>query len=106
MMMITEWSKVMPDGDDAFADLAKFAAASMPKLIVKRRIEKERILAAPLFGRFKTLAFHSPSLGWNISKAGPQHPRSDYLRTHTRNSCTNECVLGNSIPSTEGSRGA
>jgi hypothetical protein len=51
----------MPDGGVAFANLAKFAAASMPKLIVKRRMEKERILAAPLFGGCKTLAFHSPT---------------------------------------------
>jgi hypothetical protein len=52
----------VPEGGVALADVAKFAAASMPKLIVKRRIEKERILAAPLFGRCKTLAFHSPTL--------------------------------------------
>jgi hypothetical protein len=52
----------VPEGGVAFANLAKFAAASMPKLIVKRRIEKERILAAPIFGRCKTLAFHSPNL--------------------------------------------
>jgi hypothetical protein len=58
-MMITAWSKVVPDGGVAFANLARFAAARMPKLIVKRRMEKERILAAPLFDRFKTLAFHS-----------------------------------------------
>jgi hypothetical protein len=98
MMMITAWSKVVPDGGAAYAGLAKFAVARMPKLIVKRIMEKERIRAAPLFGRCKTLAFHPPSLGCNISKAGPQQPRSDYLRTHTQNSCTNECVLGNSIP--------
>jgi hypothetical protein len=58
-MMITAWSKVVPDGGVPFADLAKFAAARMPKLIVKRRMEKERIRAA----RRKTLAFDSPSLG-------------------------------------------
>jgi hypothetical protein len=63
MMMITAWSKVVPDGGVAFADLAKFAAARMPKLIVKRRMEKERIRAACLFGRRKTLAFDSPRLG-------------------------------------------
>ncbi len=63
MMMITAWSKVVPDGGVAFADLARFAAARMPKLIVKRRTEKERIRATCLFGRCKTLAFHSPSFG-------------------------------------------
>jgi len=62
MTMITVWSKVVPDGGVAFANLARFAAARMPKLIVKRRMEKERILAAPLFGRCKTLASRSPSL--------------------------------------------
>jgi hypothetical protein len=56
MTMITAWSKVVPDGGVAFADLAKFAVARMPKL-------KERIRAACLFGRRKTLAFDSPSLG-------------------------------------------
>jgi hypothetical protein len=50
MTMITAWSKVVPDGGVAFADLAKFAVARMPKLIVKRRMEKERIRAACLFG--------------------------------------------------------
>ncbi|OLD54623.1 hypothetical protein AUI46_07925 [archaeon 13_1_40CM_2_52_13] len=63
MMMITAWSKVVPDGGVAYADLAKFAAARMPRLIVKRIMEKERVRAAPFFGRRKTLAFHSPSLG-------------------------------------------
>jgi hypothetical protein len=62
-MMITAWSKVLPDGGVAFADLAKFAAARMPKLIVKRRMESERIRAPCLFGRCKNLAFLSPSFG-------------------------------------------
>jgi hypothetical protein len=62
-MMMTAWSKVVPEGGVALADVAKFAAARMPKLIVKRRMEKERIRAASLFSRRKTLAFHSPSLG-------------------------------------------
>jgi hypothetical protein len=63
MMIMTEWSKVVPEGGVALADLARFVAARMPKLIVRRRMMKERIRAAPLFGRCKTLAFHSPNLG-------------------------------------------
>jgi hypothetical protein len=63
MMIMTVWSKVVPDGGVAFADLAKFVAASMPKLIVRRRMVKERIRAAPLSGRCKTLAFYSLNLG-------------------------------------------
>ena len=61
-MMITAWSKVVPDGGVAFAELAKFATARMPKLIVKRTMEKERIRATCLFGLCKSLAFHFTEL--------------------------------------------
>ena len=51
----------MPDGGVAFTDAAKFAAARTPKLIIRRRMEREIIRAASLFSRCKTLAFHSPT---------------------------------------------
>lgn len=63
---MTAWSNVVPDGGVAFADLAKFDTATMPMLTVKRRMEKERIRAAPLSGRVKTLASST-------------HPASDEL---------------------------
>jgi len=52
----------VPDGGVAFTDAAKFAAAMTPKLIIRRRMERERTRAASLFRRCKTLAFHSPTL--------------------------------------------
>ena len=52
----------MPDGGVAFTDAAKFAAAMTPKVIIRRRMEREVIRAASLFSRCKDFAFHSPTL--------------------------------------------
>ncbi len=61
--MMTAWSKVVPDGGVAFTDAAKFAAAMTPKLIIRRRMEREVIRAASLFSRCKDFALPFPDLG-------------------------------------------
>ena len=51
----------MPDGGVAFTDVAKFAAAMTPRLIIRRRMERGKILVASFLSRCKTLAFQSPT---------------------------------------------
>jgi len=53
----------VPDGGLAFTDAAKFAAARTPKLIIRRRMEREIILAASLFSRCKDSCLPVADLG-------------------------------------------